>query len=240
MFFGPFKKKMATFSQLCITTDWHCHLLAGVDDGVQHHSDSEQILGDMKAAGISTVVHTPHINPDIFPENREEFLRSEFERYLENLSADCLEGMSLKLAGEYMVVPGFEERKMTGLLQIEKNKVLIEMSYMYPCANIEQTIFNICMAGLTPVLAHPERYLYYADTLEVFDRFADMGAEFQLNLLSLGGAYGPGSVRILEYLLRQGLYRYAGTDTHSPQHFHNISNLRFPQKYLSTLKTFCQ
>lgn len=231
-----FKRKMADFSQLGVSADWHCHLLPAVDDGVRKISDSEQILRNMKAAGITTVVHTPHINPEIFPANTEESICDAFNRYLDTLPDDCREGMDLRLAGEYMVVNGFENRKMTDLLQIEPGKALIEMSYMYPSATMEQTIFNIGMSGLTPVIAHPERYLYYADNLEQFERFSDMGAEFQLNLLSLGGCYGPGSVRIMEFLLNRGLYRYVGTDTHTPSHFLNISRIAFPEKYIVSLK----
>lgn len=237
---GFFKKKTSGFCQLGFTTDWHCHLLAGVDDGVRKISDSERILREMKAAGVTTVVHTPHFNPEIFPSNTEESIRDAFNRYVDALPPDCLDGMNISLAGEYMVVNGFENRNMSGLLQIEPGKVLIEMSYMYPSATMEQTIFNICMAGLTPVIAHPERYLYYADKLETYDRLADMGALFQLNLLSLSGCYGRASVRILEYLLGKGMYSYAGTDTHTPHHFRNIAALEFPVKYLDPLKAFCR
>lgn len=231
-------RRMTGFSRLGITADWHCHLLPGVDDGVKNISDSERILREMKAAGITTVVHTPHFNPEIFVSNTEPAIRDAFSRYLEALPEDCTEGMDLRLAGEYMVVDGFENRNMSELLQIEPGKVLVEMSYMYPSATIEQTLFNICMAGLTPVIAHPERYLYYADKLEQYDRFSDMGAEFQLNLLSLSGCYGPGSVRIMEYLFRKGFYRYAGTDTHTPMHFSNITDISFPENYLDFLKQF--
>ncbi len=232
---GLFKKKTAGFSQLEVKTDWHCHLLPGVDDGVQDISDSVQILRAMKASGITTVVHTPHFNPEIFVSNTEERIREAFARYLEALPSDCLDGMDIRLAGEYMVVDGFEERNMSELLQIEPGKVMIEMSYMYPSATIEQTLFNIGMAGLTPVIAHPERYLYYSGNMDTFERFADMGAQFQLNLLSLSGCYGPASVRILEYLLGRGMYSYVGTDTHTPHHFRNIAELEFPIKYLNPL-----
>lgn len=237
---GLFKNKKSRFCQLGITTDWHCHLLAGVDDGVQKISDSVQILRAMKAAGITTVVHTPHFNPEIFASNTEESIREAFDRYVEALPSDCLDGMDIRLAGEYMVVGGFEDRNMSELLQIEPGKVLIEMSYMYPSATMEQTLFNISMAGLTPVIAHPERYLYYADKLEEYDRLADMGAQFQLNLLSLSACYGPASVRILEYLLSKGMYSYVGTDTHTPHHFQNIAGLEFPSKYQDSLKAFCR
>lgn len=234
--FDFLKRHTAQFSQLGVTTDWHCHLLAGVDDGVQTIEDSAKILGLMRDAGIRKVVHTPHINPEIFPENREFFLREKYERYLNRMPACALEGLELRLGGEYMVTDGFEKRDMSELFQIEPGKVLIEMSYMYPSATIREAVFNICMEGLTPVIAHPERYLYYAGRLEVFDELLEMGAKFQLNLLSLDGCYGRPSVRILEYLLKKHMYSYVGTDTHTVSHFERISRLEFKPDYLTLLK----
>lgn len=235
---GFFKRKEADFSRLAITTDWHCHLLPAVDDGVQNISDSERILRAMKAAGITTVVLTPHFNAEMFPENTEKSIKEAFGQYIEMLPKDCLEGMNIRLAGEYMVTDGFENRNMDELLQIDDGKILIEMSYLFPSVNMEQTVFNIIMSGLTPVIAHPERYLYYADSLGEFERLHDMGAQFQLNLLSLSGCYGPGSVRIMEYLLSSGMYEYAGTDTHTPPHFQNIISQFFSERYLPWLEPF--
>lgn len=234
--FSLFHKKKARFSQLGVTTDWHCHLLAGVDDGVREAAHSAQILRDMREAGITTVVHTPHFNSEIFPDNTEKSIKSAFESYVSALPDDCKEGMNLRLAGEYMVTNGFESRDMKELFQFAPGKVLIEMSYMYPSVTMEQTIFNMCVAGLTPVIAHPERYLYYAKNLEQFDRFHDMGAQFQLNLLSLSGVYGSQSIRIMEYLLKKRWYAHVGTDTHAVSHFRLISNLEFDADYLPLVK----
>lgn len=236
MLFGLFKKNLACFSQLGITTDWHCHLLSGVDDGVQDADQSAQILSDMRKAGITRVVHTPHFNSEIFPENTEKSIKTKFEKYLKTLPSESLEGMDIRLAGEYMVTNGFENRNMKELLQFDEGKVLIEMSYMYPSATIEETVFNITMAGLVPVIAHPERYLYYSEKLGQYDRLRDMGAEFQLNLLSLEGCYGFQSVRIMEYLLKNGWYSYVGTDTHTLHHFQHISDFKFKADYVTMVK----
>ncbi|MCQ2127224.1 MAG: hypothetical protein MJZ06_07310 [Bacteroidaceae bacterium] len=234
--FSLFRPKTAGFDQIGIRTDWHCHLLPRVDDGVQDLGRTVRILDDMRRAGYHTIVHTPHFNPELFPANTEDSMRDAFERYRENAPST----LELKLAGEYMVYDGFEKRDMSQLLQIEPGKVLIEMSYLYPSATMEQAIFSILMAGLTPVIAHPERYLYYADTLDRFDRLHELGAQFQLNLLSLQGVYGPKSVQILEYILDKGWYSYLGTDTHSVHHFRGIVQNPFKAKYLPQLQAIAR
>ncbi len=231
--FKLFKPKTAGFDKIGIKTDWHSHLLPAVDDGVRETGHSSQILFDMHRAGITTVVHTPHFNAELFPANTEDSIRAAFDSYRESVQA-C--GVMLRLGGEYMVTNGFENRNMNELLQIEPGKVLIEMSYLYPSATMEQAIFNISMAGLTPVIAHPERYLYYSETLDRFDRLHELGAEFQLNLLSLEGRYGPQSMRILDYILNNGWYSYMGTDTHTTHQFHRIAGIEFKASYLPLLQ----
>lgn len=229
--FGIFKKR-AGFADLDFKADWHCHLLAGVDDGVKDIADSVTILRDMKAAGVNKVTHTPHMNPQQFPDNTEAYIKDRFAAYLEQIPQDLKDGMDLRLAGEYMVYNGFEERDPKELLQITDGKVLIEMSYYFISPTMEQAIFNLNMAGITPVIAHPERYIYLAGSLGTFDRYHEMGAEFQLNLMSLSGVYGAGSMTILEHLLKKGYYSYMGTDTHTVNHFRNICKMEYPTKLL--------
>jgi len=208
-------KHKSSFRQLEFTSDCHCHLLPGVDDGVKNFEESVAALRRMKEMGISSVVLTPHVNPDVFPDNNETYLRSRFESFLASLPSELCSSVNLTLGAEYMIVQDFENRDLSELLQFKPGKVLVEMSYLYASPNIEQVLFAFSMAGITPVLAHPERYVYLARSLETFERYRDMGAEFQMNLLSLGGVYGPESMKILRYLQNKDWYSYRGTDAHS-------------------------
>jgi len=233
--FDFLRKKPATFGSLELTSDWHCHVLAGVDDGVGEIEESISILKSMKESGMTKVVLTPHLNPEIFPDNTEDSLRERFQWFVNALPADVRSGLELTLAAEYMVTEGFDQRNPDELLQIDNDKVLIEMSYYFPSQNMENAIFNLTSAGITPVIAHPERYLYYANSLPVFERYHDMGAQFQCNLLSLKGVYGPASIKILEYIMKNGWYAYMGSDTHASRHFESIRGMEFNSAYPSLL-----
>ncbi len=46
-------------------TDWHSHILFGVDDGVETLDDSLEILDAYAAMGFSRVWLTPHIMEDV-------------------------------------------------------------------------------------------------------------------------------------------------------------------------------
>jgi len=170
------------------------------------------------------------MNPDIFHDNTEDYIRERYQEFKTSIPDDI--PIDISLGGEYMVVEGFEKRDPSELLQFQTGKVLIEMSYYFISHNMEDAIFNLTLAGLQPVIAHPERYLYLADHLNIFDRFFDMGATFQLNLLSIGGAYGRTSIYIMNYLLKKGYYTHRGSDTHSIGHYDNITSLQYPKALL--------
>jgi len=194
--------------------DIHSHILPGVDDGFSSITDSLEALRRMKVQGVETVFLTPHINPDVTPRISESFLRDRYSAFVDAIGANPAPG--LELAAEYMVVKDFEKRASDpDLLAFPDGSVLIEMSYYFPSPNLEQTLFEMTMAGRKPILAHPERYLYLSGSLDEFDRYIDMGCRFQGNLLSLSGTYGPESLRIAQYLLKKNYYSFFSTDLHT-------------------------
>ncbi|MBQ0095913.1 MAG: hypothetical protein KBT49_09065 [Bacteroidetes bacterium] len=198
------------------TSDIHNHLLPGVDDGFRHAADSLQAIERMAAAGVSELVFTPHMNPDVYPDVTEVRHREVYEEFRRQIPA----GLSLTthLAAEYMVVKGFEERAASRADELHvfpDRSILVEMSYYYRSQNLEQTLFELNMAGLKPILAHPERYLYMADCLGDFDKIVGMGCRLQMNLMSLTGTYGKESIKILDHLLSHGMYSFMATDLHS-------------------------
>lgn len=196
--------------------DIHCHLLPGVDDGFQHASDSLNALSRMAESGCRELVFTPHLNPDVYPDVAESHHREVYEVFREQIPAEL--GITTSLAAEYMVVNGFEDRvssRADELLTYSDGSILVEMSYYYRSKNLEQVLFELNMAGLNPILAHPERYLYMADSLSDFDRIVEMGCRLQMNIMSLTGTYGRQSLCILDYLLKRDMYSFIATDLHS-------------------------
>ena len=222
--------------------DIHNHLLPGVDDGFRSAEDSLRAIQKMVDNGVREFVFTPHMNPDVYPNESEAHFREVFEKFQPQvktiLPSPSGEGQGVRLAAEYMVVKDFERRvtdHADELLTFPDGSILIEMSYMYRSRNFEDVIFELGMAGLKPIVAHPERYLYMADQLEDFERWVDMGAGLQLNYLSLTGQYGEASLRILNHLLKHNLYSFAATDLHSNAQLDRILSTKVDSKLLKTL-----
>jgi protein-tyrosine phosphatase len=235
--FDLFKKKKnkPLFETLNIDVDFHSHILPCVDDGVKSVEDSFAILRRMQSAGYKKIVFTPHIN---YPQytNDEESLRRAFELFKTSVPEDIT--LDITLGAEYMITEDFERWIDTHELLCfdDKRRVLIEMSYYFKSNNLQDVIFKLNMEGYRPVLAHPERYLYMADTLSKYDLYKDMGCGYQLNILSLAGVYGPDSMKILRYLLSKGYYTYMGSDTHTLSHINRMFEIKLDSKLLERLE----
>lgn len=195
-------------------TDWHCHLLPGVDDGVQTMDESLAILHRYEELGASKVWLTPHIMEDV--PNTTAHLRERYEKLKAAYYEDCKGCITLRLAAENMLDNLFEERLATDdLLPLGDNSdhLLVETSYFNPPIDFHDILERIKQKGYYPVLAHPERYVYMSEN--DYRRLKSMSILFQLNIFSLTGIYGPAAKKKAEWLLKEGMYNLCGTDIHS-------------------------
>ena len=190
-------------------TDWHCHILPGVDDGVQTMDEALHILAAYERLGIREVWLTPHIMEDI--PNPTARLRERFTELLAAYKGNVV----LNLAAENMLDKLFEERLEQGdLLPLGKDgrHLLVETSYFNPPMGLDDILRRIQAKGYYPLLAHPERYIYMEEN--DYARLKSMHIKFQLNLPSLTGHYGPLARKKAERLRKAGWYEFEGTDLH--------------------------
>ena len=207
----PFRKKQTLEESGFFRgfTDWHCHILPGVDDGVQTMEEALQILAEYERLGVKEVWLTPHIMEDI--PNTTEKLRDCFTE----LRTAYQGSVMLHLASENMLDNLFEERlEKNDLLPIGKDgkHLLVETSYFNPPMGLSNILLRIKAKGYYPILAHPERYMYMSET--DYKRLNSMNVKFQLNQFSLWGLYGKDVQKRAKTLQKQGLYNYIGTDLH--------------------------
>lgn len=212
-------------------TDWHCHILPGVDDGIATMSESLETLAYYEQLGIKEVWLTPHILEDI--PNTTHFLREKFDELKRIYSG----GIKLNLAAENMLDNLFLERlEANDMLPLghNANHLLIELSYVQPPTDFYGSIRKIKEKGYCPILAHPERYTYMNE--EDYRSLKRMGCKLQMNLLSLTGAYGGTVLHKSQFLLAERLYNISGSDLHSLKIFqHAIHKAVLSKEYLPLL-----
>lgn len=190
--------------------DYHCHLLPGVDDGVQEKTETLDTLRLWESVGVREVCMTPHVMEDI--PNHPIDLKKKFEEVKGHYTGD----IELHVAAEHMMdglfLKRLEEEQVMPIGR-KQRKLLVETSYYNPPINMRQIVERVKEKGYIPILAHPERYQYM--TMGDYAYWKAQGLLFQLNLPSLVGMYGPQVQRKTERLLKKELYDCAGTDTHS-------------------------
>ena len=191
-------------------TDYHCHILFGVDDGMKELSESLLALSYYESLGVKRVFFTPHIN---LTYNNLPLIETNFEILKNRYDGD----IELNLAAEYLLDSGFEVQLKQGLKCIKENMVLVESSYLNKSANFDETLFQIANEGFVPIIAHPERYLFM--DINKYHKLKNCDYMFQLNLLSLSGMYGSQVKRRALYLLENNMYDIVGSDMHNLELF---------------------
>jgi tyrosine-protein phosphatase YwqE len=203
-------------------TDIHSHLLPGIDDGAKNLDETISLAGQLSDIGISQFVTTPHIMSSVW-ENTAESIRSVHAATVGKLSEQQFD-FRIRPAAEYMIDSNFVRLLQTGeLLTLKDKHVLIEMSYLNPPLNLYEVIFDLQLAGYVPVLAHPERYAFYAKKAGEYEKLKNAGCKFQLNLLSVVGYYGTGVTLSAKELLQSGLIDFVGSDVHHQNHIRAFS-----------------
>jgi len=199
-----------------LATDMHAHWLPGVDDGAANTDQGVEMVAGLSDLGFSSLIATPHIMADRYP-NRPENLRAVFEEFQWAVRGAGLD-VSLHLAAEYMLDEGFEEHLQSGdLLTLDGTHLLVEMPLMHPFPRLHEVLFQLKTGGIQPILAHPERYLYYRSDFSGLMALKEKGCLFQLDLLALTGQYGATVKKQAQKLIRRGAYEWAGTDIHHPR-----------------------
>ncbi|PSK91465.1 tyrosine-protein phosphatase [Taibaiella chishuiensis] len=213
--------------------DMHGHFIPGIDDGPKELEQSLKLLESMVAFGYKKLVTTPHINADFFP-NTPEIIAGALAS-LQHAVAERGIDIEISAAAEYMIDFGFMDLldAPAPLLTLgNTNHVLVEMGYMQEVPMLDNALFRVQAKGYVPVLAHPERYVFYHDApLSLFENLKEKGCLLQLNVIALAGYYGKEVLHAAERLLNAGLYDYCGSDVHHERHIKALTMLLNSKNY---------
>lgn len=197
--------------------DIHSHILPGIDDGAKNISKSIELVKAFEELGISQIITTPHISHYVW-NNSPEIIQNKLIETKNSLEEKKI-NTPIRAAAEYFMDDWFENHfKNEKLLTLKDNYVLVEISYQSPPINLHKIIFDLKVAGYVPVLAHPERYIYFHKNLDEYAKLKNLGCLFQLNLLATVEYYGSKVAKTADELLKKGMYDFCGTDIHHRKH----------------------
>jgi len=195
--------------------DIHSHILPGVDDGAQTEADSIEMAREAVEQGIHTIIATPHHR-----NGKYENSRANIEKQV-----DILNGLFANEAIPLTVLPG-QEVRINGdmiddldsgeLLPLHQTKYLF---VEFPSGHIpryaKQMLFDIQVAGYTPIIVHPERN---RELMEHPDRLYEIvrkGALTQVTAASVVGKFGKKIQKFTHQLIEANLTHFIASDAHN-------------------------
>ncbi|MHB1311379.1 MAG: CpsB/CapC family capsule biosynthesis tyrosine phosphatase [Gemmatimonadaceae bacterium] len=201
-------------------TDFHSHLIPGVDDGAATIEESRAAVAAFARDGISTLIITPHFEGSLTLVPRLAAERLErIDAGWTMLTGDAAvsaTGVRLLRGVELMLdVPDPDVRDER--LRLGGSRfVLVEYpSMLLPEQHAEYAMRRLRDQGVQPILAHPERYQNVGESLDELLPLRYTGAYFQVNAGSLLGHHGRAAARRAEALLARGWVEYASSDHHA-------------------------
>ena len=231
----PFFKTKKTDDTSELTIDLHSHLIPGIDDGAKDMDESLTLLHALEKAGYKKVITTPHIMADTYCNTPQIIMKG-----LKQLSTQAKEaGLNIEIeaAAEYYLDDGFLALLRTrDILTIAGKYILFETSYMAKPLQFDEMLFEIIAAGYKPLLAHPERYRYIQNLEEEYRLLKDRGVYFQVNINSFGGHYGKESKSKAEFLSKNGMIDFLGSDVHHIKQVETLVGIKEKRIYKKIYK----
>ena len=232
--FGKKKEPMVPLRNLGLTCDMHSHLIPGVDDGSPSVQDSLLMIKGMSDMGYKKLIITPHFMTGFY-NNTPDGIRHSLSVLKEAVARQNID-IDLDVAAEYYIDYDFmQDLGKKPMLTFGNKMLLFECSFTNQHRNFDETVFEMQINGYKPVLAHPERYTYWHGSTRQLQEFHDRGILFQLNLLSIIGAYSHSVNKAALTLIDNGLCDFIGTDLHNAHHLAIIENATVPASLFEKL-----
>ena len=186
--------------------DVHSHLLPGVDDGSRSVEMSLPVLERFAADGVEILVLTPHL----LASQAAHAPRERNLAIFEELSSVAPRAMELRLGWEIMLDEPKVDLRAPHLALGGSHAVLVEFPLKAVPLAAGDELYRLRCSGVTPVLAHPERY--YGCTVESVEAWRLAGAVIQMDT---GGLLGKGAIaKLSRALVEEGLVDLFSSDNH--------------------------
>lgn len=196
--------------------DVHSHILPGIDDGVQTEDEAVDFAREAAEDGVRTIIATPHCREGFYFNDRRIVLDA-VARLKARLTREQVE-LELLPGAEVHICPDLVARVGDGrapTLNDDGKTLLLELSLSQYPVELENLIFELKLAGLTVLLAHPERIRYFQDDIKRYEEVVRLGAFGQITTGSLLGVFGRTARAFSEELVRKNLIHVLATDAHN-------------------------
>ena len=192
--------------------DIHCHILPDLDDGSDSLETSLAMAEAAIAQGVTHVIGTPHANsaypfvPALIRERRDEIQARVAGRL--TIATGC----DFHLSYENVEALRAEPARFT---LNQKNYLLVEFANFSLPASLDQTLHQLQLLGIHPIITHPERNPLIRSQLERLWGWLRQGCFVQVTAQSITGGFGRRAQEVADTLLDAGAIHFVASDAHN-------------------------
>lgn len=198
--------------------DIHTHILCDFDDGADTPEASFAMCAAALDADTRAVIATPH------------FMEGNYDRASKKRVYDEVEKLNEVISRErknFTVYPGCEALISLELPQLVEAGIcatlngsqylLVELPMYSTPLYTHDVLYELKLLGITPILAHPERYLDVINDPKSIKSYLDRGILIQINAGSIAGQRGKSVKNTALALLKQRAVHFISSDAHNMQ-----------------------
>lgn len=161
--------------------DLHSHIIFDVDDGPENIKESLALIGESYHQGVRVIVATSHRRKGMF--ETPEMVIHENYTLLKNQAEETYPDLQIVYGGELYYTTNLLQQLEERIVPTYNGQrtILLEFSMLTPWQDIHTAVSNVLMLGLTPVIAHIERYNALEFNEKRVSELRNMGAYTQVN-----------------------------------------------------------
>ncbi len=196
--------------------DIHHHLLFGLDDGSPDLETSLKMAEMAVADGITHIVCTPHASNDFAfqPEENAARLAQLQAAVTKALGAQLTLGIGCDFHLSYENITDAIANPAKYTIN-HKNYLLIEFPNMGIAPAMPDHVYQLVLAGLTPIITHPERNPTFIEHPQKLNDYIQMGCLIQITAGSVLGGFGRTPQRFANSLLQENQVDIVASDAHN-------------------------
>jgi protein-tyrosine phosphatase len=192
--------------------DIHCHILPGLDDGPDSIEESLAMAESAISDGITHVVATPHSS------NEYSFEYAQVRRLREYLQNELGDRLKLATGCDFHLNPEnleFLKSDASRFCINQHDYLLVEFNEISIPPSMDETLHNLQLKGLRPIVTHPERNAILRRQPERLAKWVRLGSFVQVTAGSLTGTFGPRAQEDSLCWIGQGIVHFVASDAHN-------------------------
>jgi len=195
--------------------DIHSHILPGLDDGAKTLEDSVAMVRLAAETGTTDIVATPHANLEY------SYDQELVDQKIEELREACGNVVRIYRGCDFHLHYDNIQDALANPAKYavnQKSYLLVEFSELLIARTTDELFHRLRLAGLIPIITHPERNHLLQQRIELLEHWARAGCYLQVTALSLLGRFGKRAREFSEELMRRRLVHIVASDAHDPVH----------------------